>query len=198
MKKIENVMRRMSVLVLCLVALSACQKGNNKNSDEETSGETSSITVDQVLSTPDDYIGQTITLQGVCTHICKHGGCKLFLMGSDDDHTIRVDAGEAIGSFPTDVVNNLVEIEGKLVEERIDEAYLAKWESELKEELSKEHGNENESGCAADMKANSEAMANSVAERIANFRARIAERSEREGKAYVSIYHVEADRYKVL
>ena len=48
------------------------------------------------------------------------------------------------------------------------------------------------------MKANAEAEANSVRERIANFRSRIAERAEREGKAYVSLYHMEGLSYEIL
>ena len=50
----------------------------------------------------------------------------------------------------------------------------------------------------ADMKANAEAEANTVRERIANFRSRIAERAEKEGKAYVSLYHMEGLSYEIL
>ena len=47
------------------------------------------------------------------------------------------------------------------------------------------------------MKANAEAATNSVRERIANFRSRIAERTEKEGKPYVSLYHMEGLSYEI-
>ena len=54
----------------------------------------------------------------------------MFMMGSDDTKTIRVEAGE-LGSFDTKCVNSMVEVTGKLVEQRVDEAYLQKWEAQL-------------------------------------------------------------------
>ncbi|CCY10333.1 putative uncharacterized protein [Porphyromonas sp. CAG:1061] len=48
------------------------------------------------------------------------------------------------------------------------------------------------------MQANAEQAANTIAERIANFRAHIAERTEQEGKAYVSLYHIVADKYEIV
>ena len=48
------------------------------------------------------------------------------------------------------------------------------------------------------MQANAEQATNSIAERIANFRTRIAERTDREGKAYVSLYHIVADKYEIV
>lgn len=41
-------------------------------------------------------------------------------------------------------------------------------------------------------------MASSVGERIAGFRARIADRKAKEGKEYLSFYHVEGGNYEVL
>lgn len=192
------------VLLLILGAgMTACKGGKAKESQESTEEAAAAtvLGVDNVLAAADEYVGDTITLEGVCTHICEHGGCKIFLMGSDDTRTLRIEAGEAIGSFPPETVKSVVRVTGTLVEERIDEAFLTEWESELANEPAEaeaEEGTEEEVGCAADMQANSEAAANSVEERIANFRARIAERTEQEGKPYVSIYHMVADRYEIL
>ena len=58
-------------------------------------------------------------------------------MGSDDTQTIRVEAGEKIGSFKQETVNNIVRVKGKLVEDRIDEAYLAQWEEMLKSQTAR-------------------------------------------------------------
>lgn len=200
MRKIEKVAWSWLLLLMCVGGVVACEsKSNEENESAEVADAVTAIDVDALLASPDSLVSQPVVLQGVCTHICKHGGCKIFLMGSDDTKTIRVEAGEAIGSFPAEVVNNLVEVEGVLVEDRIDEAYLTQWEAQVQEQLSKAHEGEGGSGgCAADMKANAEAQAKNVAERIANFRKRIKERNELEGKPYVSLYHVEAEKYKIL
>ena len=59
---------------------------------------TAVLEIDELLAAADSLAGQTVTIEGVCTHTCKHGARKIFLMGSDDTQTIRVESGE-LGSF---------------------------------------------------------------------------------------------------
>ena len=184
-------------LLLCMtLGLASCGDDSNKSKEQASAEEvtTAALEVDQVLADPDSLVGDTIEIEGICTHICKHGGGKIFLMGSDDTKTLRIEAGEPIGSFPQETVNSIVRVTGVLVEDRIDEDYLAQWEAQIADQAKEAQG---EGGCAADMKANAEAATNSVLERIANFRTRIAERTEREGKPYVSLYHMEGLSYEI-
>ena len=186
----------LTLLLGMTLGLASC--GDDSNNKEQASAEEmtpAALEVDQVLADPDSLVGDTIEIEGICTHICKHGGGKIFLMGSDDTKTLRVEAGESIGTFPQETVNSIVRVTGVLVEDRIDEDYLAQWEAQIADQAKEAQG---EGGCAADMKANAEAEANTVRERIANFRTRIAERTEREGKAYVSLYHMEGLSYEIL
>lgn len=186
----------LTLLLGMTLGLASCGDDSNK-SKEQTSAEEvapAALEVDQVLADPDSLVGDTIEIEGICTHICKHGGGKIFLMGSDDTKTLRVEAGESIGSFPQETVNSIVRVTGVLVEDRIDEDYLAQWEAQIADQAKEA---QDKGGCAADMKANAEAEANSVRERIANFRSRIAERTEKEGKPYVSLYHMEGLSYEI-
>ena len=187
----------LTLLLGMTLGLASCEDDSNKSKEQASTEEVTPapLEVDQVLSDPDSLVGDTIEIEGICTHICKHGGGKIFLMGSDDTKTLRVEAGESIGSFPQETVNSIVRVTGVLVEDRIDEDYLTQWEAQIADQAKEAQG---EGGCAADMKANAEAEANSVRERIANFRSRIAERAEREGKAYVSLYHMEGLSYEIL
>ena len=186
----------LTLLLGMTLGLASCGDDSDK-SKEQTSAEEvapAALEVDQVLADPDSLVGDTIEIEGICTHICKHGGGKIFLMGSDDTKTLRVEAGESIGSFPQETVNSIVRVTGVLVEDRIDEDYLAQWEAQIADQAKEAQG---EGGCAADMKANAEAATNSVRERITNFRSRIAERTEKEGKPYVSLYHMEGLSYEI-
>ncbi len=187
----------LTLLLGMTLGLASCGGDSNKSKAQTSTEEVAPATleVDQVLADPDSLVGDTIKVEGVCAHICKHGGGKIFLMGSDDTKTLRVEAGESIGSFPQETVNSIVRVTGVLVEDRIDEDYLAQWEAQIADQAKEAQG---EGGCAADMKANAEAEANTVRERIANFRSRIAERAEKEGKAYVSLYHMEGLSYEIL
>ena len=186
----------LTLLLGMTLGLASCGDDSNKSKEQASAEEvtTAALEVDQVLADPDSLVGDTIEIEGICTHICKHGGGKIFLMGSDDTKTLRVEAGESIGSFPQETVNSIVRVTGVLVEDRIDEDYLAQWEARIADQAKETQG---EGGCAADMKANAEAATNSVLERIANFRSRIAERTEREGKPYVSLYHIEGLSYEI-
>lgn len=186
----------LTLLLGMTLGLASCGDDSNKSKEQASAEEMTpaALEVDQVLADPDSLVGDTIEIEGICTHICKHGGGKIFLMGSDDTKTLRIEAGESIGSFPQETVNSIVRVTGVLVEDRIDEDYLAQWEAQIADQAKEAQG---EGGCAADMKANAEAATNSVLERIANFRSRIAERTEKEGKPYVSLYHIEGLSYEI-
>jgi hypothetical protein bacD2_10147 len=152
------------------------------------------LEIDSLLANAESLAGQEVTIEGVCTHTCKHGAKKIFLMGSDDTHVIRVEAG-TLGAFDPKCVNSIVRVTGTLKEQRIDEAYLQNWEAQLKAQAAEKHGT-GEAGCDSEKKARGE-TANSPEARIADFRAKIADRKAETGKEYLSFYFMEADSYEV-
>ncbi|MDN4753495.1 hypothetical protein QYZ87_02985 [Porphyromonadaceae bacterium W3.11] len=182
-------------LTLPLLFVSCKDDGKKENNHQD---DMVILDVDDLVNQADNLVDSVVTVEGLCTHICAHGGGKIFLMGSDESISLRAEAGEAIGSFSQETVGSMVRVEGILKENRIDEEYLAQWEAQIAAEMAEKHGEEGESGCSADKKANAEDPSDSVSERIANFRTRIAERAEKEGKAYISLYYLEATSYKIL
>ena len=76
------------------------------------------------------------------------------------------------------------------LEKLIDEVYVG-------EKKVLVHG-EGEAGCSAEHQARGESVASSTEKRIADFRARIADRKAKEGKEYLSFYHVDGGSYEVL
>ncbi len=138
----------LTLLLGMTLGLASCGDDSNKSKEQASSEEVAAaaLEVDQVLADPDSLVGDTIEIEGICTHICKHGGGKIFLMGSDDTKTLRVEAGESIGSFPQETVNSIVRVTGVLVEDRIDEDYLAQWEARIADQAKETQG---EGGCAA-------------------------------------------------
>ena len=195
--KFFGVTALLSVALLCTVSCgNKSQKDENKGvtEDEQT---VAVLDVDSLLSNAEALTEQTVDVEAVCTHICQHGGGKIFLMGSDDTRTIRCEAGEEVGKFSQDCANSIVRVTGVLKEQRIDEAYLQQWEAQLENNADEKHGNSS-AGCSSEQKARQEEAANSTEERIANFRKRIAQRNEKEGKNYLSFYYIDATDYKIV
>lgn len=195
-------MKRILTLLMLLTAatllFAGCGSRNGKTGQTASEAAVEAAAeVDDVLAQADRLAGQQVTVEGVCTHICQHGGRKIFLMGTDDRQIIRIEAGDKIGAFKPECVNNIVRVTGKLVEDRIDEAYLTSWEQQAAARTAEKHG-DSEAGCTTEKQARGEGAANSVAERIAAFRARIAERKANEGKEYLSFYHIDGEEYEIL
>ena len=71
-----------SIFILAAVALLAMVSCNNKAKENQNqeSAATVALSVDDILAEGDSLVGKTVTVEGVCTHICKHGGKKLFMM----------------------------------------------------------------------------------------------------------------------
>ena len=202
MTKIRKVMKTNKLMLsatafLLLLAGVGCGNRTTKAESAVTAAEAAvgeALQIDDLLAGADSLAGKEVWIEGVCTHACKHGARKIFLMGSDDTQTIRVESGE-LGSFDPQCVNRVVRVTGRVDEERIDEAYLARWEAQVKAQTAEKHGT-TEAGCATEKAARQE-TGNTVEERIADFRTRIAARKAAEGKEYLSFYYVTATSYEI-
>ena len=114
------------IILATALVMVACGGNNTKTSENnkatdaaEVAEAVSAMEIDAVLADAEALTNQQVEIEGICTHICKHGGRKIFLMGSDDTKTIRIEAAE-LGSFDQKCVNSIVKVKGLLREERID------------------------------------------------------------------------------
>lgn len=190
-------MKRIFVYLVASIAMLNFTSCNGKSDNSAASGQQAEEvlpTVDEILATAESKVDSLVTFEGVCTHACKHGATKIFVMGSDDNNVIRVEAGN-LGSFDAKCVNSLVEITGNVREDRIDEAYLAQLEDEIKSQTLQQHGS-GEAGCESDNAARG-VKAQTIEGQIAEYRSKIAQRKEKEGKDYLSFYYIEAKSYNV-
>ena len=202
-----------NILISLAVAASAIlySCGNSSsNSAQETAEDTSAMTVDQVLSDAQQLVGDTITVEGVCSHLCKHGGRKAFVLGSADSLLLRCEAYPVMGTpFSKDAIHKPIAVKGILKEERVDENTVAEMEhqyamlnsqNDAADQFNEttEKATEPTGGCDTERAARGQQKLNSFADRIADYRARIAARNEKEGKAYLSFYYLEAISYEIL
>lgn len=125
------------VAVLAFV-ISACSN-SNQNKEEKVVAEKSSqeavkvINVADLLANPKEYDGKEVVITGTATHVCRHSGKRLHLMGSDEKTKIRIEAGE-IGQFERELEGSDIIATGIFHREVIDEEYMAKWSEELGKE----------------------------------------------------------------
>lgn len=185
-------MKKILSLFVAFLALTfaSCSKQAETATDETPEA----MTVDALLSDAASLVDSTVTFEGVCSHTCKHGATKMFVLGTDDTKSIRVEAAE-LGSFSTECIHRPVTVTGIVREQRIDEDYLVQWEEQIKAQTAEQHG-DNEAGCEHE-KAAQGVKANTMADQIAEYRQRIAERDSTEGKPYLSFYFVEAKSYTI-
>lgn len=186
-------MKKLSTILIAMAAMVMTACSGKADTSAETDNESAgAMTVDAVVAQAPQLVDSLITIEGVCTHTCKHGAKKMFLAG--DSTVLRIEAG-SLGAFDTKVINNLVNVNGRVKEDRIDEAYLAQLEEQIKANAAQQHG-ETEAGCSHDNAANN-VQANSAEGQIAEMRAQIAERTAKEGKPYLSRYYVLAESYEI-
>ena len=139
-------------------------------------------------------LGDTIEVEGLCSHLCKHGGTKAFLVGADSTIVLRCQAtAEMGGAFAPDCIGDTLIVKGIVRENRIGEAEVAAMEARQAAADSAQQAHE---ACATEKRAQGQDSIDTFAARMADYRARIADRQAAEGKDYLSFYYIEALSYK--
>ncbi len=109
--------------------------------------------------------------------------------------------------FSKEAVSRPIKVRGVFREERIDEAAIVEMEKQNAirlQNIAAESGEESaeraskaESGCDTERAAQSQAELTTFNERMADYRAKIAEREANEGKPYLSYYYLDALSYEI-
>ena len=199
---------KLSLLVFATTMLMVSCGSNNKNN--ETSVSENVVTVDDVLASPDEYVDQTVSMEGICSHLCKHGGRKAFIVGATANNMIRCEATQEMGgAFPSETIHKPLLVTGILRETRIGEDEIREMERQQAERIARaqEQGVEDAAaavdeadtaaGCETEKAARGQADIKSFNARMADYRARIAERDSVESKPYLSFYYLETTAYKI-
>lgn len=181
-----------SIAIFVMAIFVAACGGNNNQQAEAAENQSDALTVDQVLTSPDQYVDKSITIEGLCSHLCSHGGVKAFIQGNADNMQLRCEAYPGMDApFPGETVHKALRVTGILREQRIDENYLKSLEG------SNIDGNQ-EIGCDTERAAHGQQDIKTLNDRIGNYRARIAESVKNGGKDYLSFYYMDATGYEIL
>lgn len=192
-------MKKLFALLMIVTAIAFVSCKSNVDADYKDA-----MTVEQMDGKFAEMVGKEVKVMGSVTHVCKHGGTKMFLMGQDTNISIKIDAGES-GNFKADEVEGMdVGVTGIVTEFRIDEDYIQGLEAELVAMKSKVDTNATGVGehenC--DMSKKNDAERASVTPKdvenmqadIDYYRAKIAE----SGSDHLSFYSIKCSKYKIF
>ncbi len=111
-------MKKIALLIIVTFFMFACGQQAKKQETKavEIEKEAIVLSIDEVLEQASDLADKEVIVKGTVMHVCQHGGQRCFLMGSNEDITIRIEAGEKIGAFEQEQMGSDLQIVGVLKE----------------------------------------------------------------------------------
>lgn len=133
-------LKKLLLLIVISVIFFSCGSNNEeKNQNADVIAE--EITVTPIVIAVVDFpgkasglVGEKITLEGTVIHVCQHGGQKMFLVGDDLDIRVKIETGENMPAFNTDLEGSFVKVKGTVAEMVIEEEHEDLEEGEIHEE----------------------------------------------------------------
>ncbi|MCP4573687.1 MAG: hypothetical protein GY838_15115 [bacterium] len=184
-------MTKKLILVTALALLVAgCSGEKAENTAETAAAAPTVVSIVDFNAHAADYVDQTITVTGTVDHVCKHSGKKMFIMGDDPAHRLKIETSDKVPTFDIALEGSKVSVTGIGRVFKMDAAYLDNWEAET---------------CAAEAKSiagtgkdhegeTAEDQANEAQSKIDNMRKQLAET----GEEFVGFYHLEAVSFEEL
>lgn len=197
--------RTIPFLLMALVIIAGCKNRQQMKEPADAAGP-STITTEQFTDAAPGLVDKPVLISGTVTHVCKHGGQRLFITGENPEQPVKITTGKDIAEFDISLEGSTITISGILKELVIDEAYLAAWEAGLTGEeegtggMAEERPGEHEHaagtgttratpGTEAEMEGEL-----SAADQIMNYRKKIAA----SGKDHLSEYWIEAQSFSFI
>jgi hypothetical protein len=153
-------MKNQLFVLLVSLALFACGTPGKKQSQSAEKGEAGDMqteafdtvqakTVVEWLKIADKNVGKEITVKGMVGHVCRHSGKRCFLLDSDGETSIRLEAGGKINGFNQELSGSTIVAHGVLREKRLTSSYIDEWEKKTLSQ--KEEAENDENACSAEL-----------------------------------------------
>ncbi len=167
------------MMISCVAFLAiSCNQNTSKEEVRDV------LTIAQLIEQAPILVGKEISVVGTVDHVCKHGGKRMFLVGSNDQERMKVNLGEGQLAFTPEMEGSDLVVKGIVDELKIDKPYLDQWESEVMADTEGEAASKVHMGEAGH--ENNEGNKNEDLEKIADYRQQI----EASGSDHISFYSV--------
>lgn len=108
-------MKNVLLIAFFTLLFAACGNSPKPRTDQAEQPKSAVVlTVDELHEKAPALADKEVVVKGTVMHVCKHGGQRCFLMGSNEDINIRVEAGEKIGAFGQELMGSELEVVGVL------------------------------------------------------------------------------------
>ena len=86
---------------------------SNSDASNDETPQIAAISVDSLMANPKAFANETIAVEGLCQHICKHGGTKAFIVNPDstansENVVFCVATDQIDGSFSPEAPGKLI------------------------------------------------------------------------------------------
>jgi hypothetical protein len=102
---------------LAVLMIFASCGSNQDRGNLSGSGTEAIVTIPEILADPLEYDGKTISIEGVITHVCRHGGDKMRVLQEGSELSIQVMLGNFTGQFDVASEGRPVKLTGVIVTE---------------------------------------------------------------------------------
>jgi len=125
--------------IIASIMLFSCNSGNNGENIQQSE----KITIENVAERGEELNDQMVQVTGMVSHVCKHGGQKMFLTNASQDANLLVRVSGSIPEFDVALEGSNVEVTGKLISTVVDESATEEHDAVNHEEGVKEAQPEN-------------------------------------------------------
>jgi hypothetical protein len=92
--------RRLLALAACALFLLPALAGEKTYGEGVSGSET--IKISELMDNPDDYVGETVRVEGMVIGVCEKRGCWMELAGDEEFKSVRVKVEHGVISFPVE------------------------------------------------------------------------------------------------
>src|SRR6056297_1175940 len=113
-------MNKFVLISLMSILFLGCNNASKQNENQAAEKSAVVYSVDDLYANAAELEGKEVVVKGTVMHVCKQGGGRCFLMGSNEAMNIRVEAGEKIGAFSQEQMGSDLTITGVFKEVRTE------------------------------------------------------------------------------
>lgn len=123
------------VTVAVLLSANACNQTSNKGKSktESTEEAVSYLSVEEVFAKGETLSGETVHVEGIIEHACKHSWKRFKIIGKNENHFIRIDLGDKFSTIDASIIGKKAKVTGKLIPVKMDEKMVKGWENKVRE-----------------------------------------------------------------
>ena len=78
------------------------------------------VKVSELLEKPDDYVGQTLKVEGIAVGVCAHRGCWVNIASDKEGEVVRVKVTDGEIVFPPELIGSTIAAEGVWTANKLD------------------------------------------------------------------------------